>query len=576
MTEENSPDEGSFLTPDSIQSKADILENNIFKDIIKSEENTLAQMRINRENTINMVVEKAVNQILFRFNIHPSILENEFKDALMNTADKNSKPVKISRTIQAGYMDQGNRQLDIAVASNLAVIQIKGVRPIFQQDEAIAKIFFEHEAHPGKLLPNGKIDFRELHRFPSVKMGDNLLYITYPVHGKPGVSFEGKVIPVSDPHLLELTHQEGVTRKEHYDEDGKKAGYFLIAAKTGVILIKKKDGKINDIDVSDRIELDTIDFSIGNIGSEFISPVSMKIGTIIDGFKIRAHGAVEVTSLDGGHVFTDQSAVIDQVRPNSTVNAKYDVSVRTVMDAEIVSEKGTILIKDELRDARLDAPDIQFNSSKGIMLNSTLETHRLDFQNVYYCGVNKIYLGRNLFNKRMNIIENQEKLGKLTIDTQESMEEIKTKLLVGLKKLTSQLSDQNLLNMFKLLIHSLQTLTFSDSFKVLENMREKMNVTQIDQLKKTFSELEQMAKVIQNCSTQENHLKEELGQIETRINNIRISLKGKINPTATIQIYCNKRSMADPVYEIKPVKKDSNEPISCSGSFHLDSGFKTQ
>lgn len=576
MNDDNVQNLEAILTPESIQNKADILETNIYKDIKKLEHNTLAQMRISRENTINVVVEKAVNQVLFRFNIHPSILENEFKEALMKTDEKTSKPVKVSRGIQGGFMDQGNRQLDIVAAPHLIVIQIQGIKPIIQQDEAIAKIYFEHETHPGKLLPNGKIDFRELHRFPSVKMGDNLLFVTYPIHGKPGVSFEGKVIPVTEPHALDLTFKDGIIKKEHFDEEGKRVGYFLSAARTGVILIKKIDGTIREIDVSDRIELDTIDFSIGNIGSEFVSPVSMKIGTIKDGFKIRAHGTVEVTSLDGGHVFTDQSAVIDQVRPNSSVRAHNDVNVRTVMDAELVSEKGKITIKDEIRDSKLEAPEILFKSSKGIMLNSSVEAHRLDFQNVYYCGVNKIYLGRYLFDKRRGIIEEQEKLEKKNQTSQESVELIKAKLLNGLKKLASQITDQNLLNMFKLLIHSLQTFTFSDSFRVLENMRAKMNVMQIDQLKKTFQELENLAKTIQQCALQKKELSKELEDLEYAINNIHFSLKGKINPTATIQIYCHKRSMADPVFEIKPVKKDTNEPVACTGSYHLDSGFKTQ
>ncbi|MBU1168251.1 MAG: FapA family protein [Proteobacteria bacterium] len=575
MNDDTPPFTEANLTPDSIQNKADILENNIFKDLKRSENDTLAQLQVDRSISINPVIEKAIYQVLFRFNIHPSILENEFKEALNQSLNKESKPITLNRHIQGTYLNQGDRQLEIIVGPRMITILIKGIQTRQEQHEEIAKFYFEHESHPGKLLPNGKIDFRELHKFPSVKMGDKLLFVKYPVPGKPGISFEGKVIPVSEPRALELTYKEGVIKNDHLDENGNPVGYFLTAAKTGVIILTRIDGIIRDIDVNDKIELETIDFSIGNIGTEFISPVSMKIGTINNGFRIKAHGLIEVLSLDGGSVITDNDAMIDQVRPKSYVQAAQDISARTVMDSDLISSKGKISIKDELRDSRVKAPEVLFKSAKGIMLNTIVDTYRLDFQNVYFCGVNKIYLGRDLFKKRNELLEETEKVDKGHHDVQEAIDYIKAKLLSGLKALASQISDDNLLNMFKLLIHSLQSFTFSDSFKVLENLRAKMNVMQVDQLKKTFQELEKLSKAIIAYSNKKKELVRACEQIEAMINSIRFVLKGKINPTATVQIFCNKKSNDEPVFEIKPVKKDAIEIVSYSGSYTLDSGFKT-
>lgn len=576
MNNENTSATNSDFTPESIQNKADILESNIYKDLKKSYNDTTAQFQVDRTNSLNAIIEKAVCQVLFRFNIHPSILENKFKEALLQTHEKETAPVIINLTIPGSYMNPGDRQLIIKTSPRFIDIVIKGIKAQPEQNEEISKYYFEHEAHPGKLLTNGKIDFRELHKYPSVTAGDKLLFITYPVPGKPGISFEGKVIPVSEPKTLDLTCKEGVVKNNFTDADGNTVGYFLSAAKTGVILLTKVNGVIREIDVNDRIELDTIDFSIGNIGSEFVSPVSMKIGTINNGFRIKAHGMVEVQSLDGGIVMTDNDAIIDQVRPKSSVHAVQNISARTVVDSELVSSNGQISIKDELRDSSVKAMEVLFKSSKGIMLNTVVDAYKLDFQNVYYCGINKIYLGRDLFKKRIELMEEVEKVEKSNQDVQVAIDYIKSKLLTGLKNLASQIDDENLLNMFKLLIHALQTFTFSDAFKVLDNLRAKMNVMQIDQLKKTFQELEKLSKAILAYSNKKKELELSIEQINSTINGIKVVLKGKINPTATIQIFCSKKFSEDPTYEIKPTKKDSNEPVSCSGYFNLDTGFKIQ
>jgi hypothetical protein len=564
------------LTPESIQNKADILENNLFKDLKKSDSDAVARMQVDRANSLDVIVEKALAQVLFRLNIHPSILQNRLSQALSQTRDKAAPIQDIRLPIQAAGLDQGDRVLEIRVGFPTIDVMITGRKPRIEQHEEIVKYYFEPQKHPGKLLPNGKIDFRELHQFPPVAEGDKLMLIRNPIPGQPGVTFEGRVIPVAEPRILDLVYGEGVLKQNHLDADGRAIGYFLAAAKTGVILLKKTGDQIREIDVTNLIELDTIDFSIGNIGSEFISPVSMKIGTIKDGFRIRAHGRLDVECLDGGHVITDDEAFIDQLRPHSTAEAKRGITANTVVDSELRCPEGPISITSELRDARILGADVMFASSKGSMLNATVDAWSLNFQNVYYCGINKIYLGRALFTKRQEILTEIETVEKGHQDVQTAIDYIKSRLLTGLKTLASQISDENLLNMFKLLIQSLQAFTFSDAYKILANLRERMNVNPIDQLTKTFQELEKLSNAILSYENRKKELNLALKRVDVSINGIRCVLNGKINPTATIQIYCSKTPSDEPIHEIKPLNKDNTEPLSFSASYHLDFGFKVK
>ncbi|GAB6096722.1 hypothetical protein JCM14469_29750 [Desulfatiferula olefinivorans] len=564
------------LTPERIQTKADILENNLFQDLKKSDSEATARLRVDREGTLDVIVEKALAQVLFRVNIHPSVVLDKLSEALAQTRDKAAPVREIRLPIRAATLDQGDRILDIRVAYPLIDVVITGLKPQIEQHEEIVKYYFEPKKHPGKLLPNGKIDFRELHQFPAVAQGDKLMLIRYPVPGRPGVTFDGRIIPVAEPRVLDLVYGEGVRKQNHLDADGRAVGYFLTAAKTGVILLKQTAGQIREIDVTDLIELETIDFSIGNIGSEFISPVSMKIGTVNDGFRIRAHGRMEVQCLDGGHVITDDEAVIDQIRPHSTAQARLGITANTVVDSELICSEGPITITNELRDARIRGAEVTFKTSRGSMLNATVDACTLTFQNVYYCGTNKIYLGRDLFSRRLGIIDDLAAVDKSHQDVQNAIDSIKSRLLNGLKTLASQITDADLLNMFRLLIHSLQAFTFSDAYKVLANLRERMNVTPIDQLTRTFQELEKLSQAILAYTNRKNELTRALNQTEVAINGIRCVLHGKINPTATIQIYCGKTPSDEPIHEIKPLNRDTNESLAFSASYHLEFGFKTK
>lgn len=568
----------NLLSPDNVQAKVDILESNISGDFIKSEDELEGELTIKRDGTgaVNNILEKAVKQFLETLNIPESLIGSELIDALEGKIDESEdETINIQLSFRDHTENKQTRKIEIIVRETEIKLNIKGYPAVPQKDEAITEYYFEHEQYPGKVLANGKFDFRELHKFPSVKEHDKLLFISYPVEGKAGVTCTGRHLSVEDAKNLNLQISSGIIKEEVSNEEEKHSGYFFKASTNGVVILKKSKGEINEIGVSKEVKLDKIDFSTGNIGTEFKSPVSMEIGIIDNEFNVNVDGNIKVENLNGGKVSTNDNAITGQVRSNSIVKAKNNITAKTVADSSLESLDGTILVENETRDSKLKAPKVHFTcTTKGLMLNNTINTCICNFTGAYYCGVNTIILGKELFQKRLELIESKEPLEKTNSELQTAVQKIKASLVPELKELSTQIKDNNIMNMFKLLIRCFQALEFNDAFKVLANLRQSLNVMQIDSIKKSLSNLQKLSIKIVELEDKMRKNNEIFSMIEKSINDIKFQISGEINHRGTIKIFCSKNPKENqPVFEIMPASKTKNEKINISGRYTLKDGF---
>ncbi len=560
-----------LLSPGSLQPKIDVLESNISGNLSVDKDELKASVSIKREGTaaVTEILDKAVKQFFEFINIPESVLKTKLFKAL-----EGAEEVNIELSIKDHPENDEARTLEIIVTPQKVDITITGYpdeRPI---DESIAKYYFEHEQYPGKVLPNGKFDYRELHKFPSVKKEDRILFICNPIPGKHGVAYSGRPLMVNPPEILNLTIKSGILREDGYNEEEQLGGYYLKAANDGVIIISKTDNRISEIDVSDEIKLDKIDFSTGNIGSEFKSPVSMEIGEIGNEFKVSVDGKLKVENLNGGIISTNENAEAVNVRDNSKVTAKMNIKSKNIADSTMESIEGTILIEGEIRDSKLKAPRVHFICKKGQMLNVGIDTTALILKGGYYCGMNKISLGKELFQERLDILEKRDTFELTNDQINTAIGDIKTKIVPELKDIASQIADEKTMDQYRILIRHFQSLEFNAANDILTELRKKLNVMQIDSIKKSFSNMNALAIKQIDTEAQIKTSDSELLTIEESINNIKFQVAGEINPTATIKFFCNKKLDNDqPVFEIKTANSDKNEVIDISGSYNLEGGF---
>ncbi len=151
----------------------------------------------------------------------------------------------------------------------------KGLLPINGKDSFL-RFAIEIGPLPGKILGNGKIDFRERKMFVGVKKGQTIATRISATAGTPGLNVceeQIKQIPGRDLPVI-------VSDDASYDEE---TG-IITASKNGILSMVGD----NSIKVcSKQVISGNIDYSTGNIESHDSVEIS---GTILPGFKVVTHG----------------------------------------------------------------------------------------------------------------------------------------------------------------------------------------------------------------------------------------------------------------------------------------------
>jgi len=570
------------ISSERLQNKADILENNLFNTASKQNDKINIHFKIPREQFPDPVIIKALLQLFPRLNIKgPQILISLKK--MMDRTIPEGNQIKIEKQL-LNLDDTENPDLsglsltlNIILTSKLLIIAFKGTPAIPSQDGAIAEAFFDSESCPGVFKKNGVIDFREINKFPIVKKGDKLFFIAPESQGKPGLQYDSQIIPVFKAIHLELSLSGGVERVERLDKKGKSIGYFLIASKTGVVLLTRIDQKITGIAISDELDVKRLDYSTGNIGSKFICPISMKIDTICSGFKIRTRGMVEANVLEGGEIETDRHAQLHTILPGSRVTAQEDISLHFSRNAILTSKTGCITILDELMDSTLFSKGIFFEKNKGTLTSNILDAEIISLKNIYFCGENTIYFGRRLFSQKHKLLESRESLEKKSISLGEQEKELMENFHHELKRLTNTIKKNPLLlNNLKNLILATRTMEFETIETELQAIEKLMNTKEVSIIKKRIETLKLIPEKTQGFEDKEKELIEKIKKTDQQMSVMSLNIEGLLRRAATLQIFTGaveKDSPKKPEVFIES-ERSENTFIKINCTYNPREGFK--
>ncbi len=567
------------LAKDRLQDKADILENNLFNAVSKQKDKINLQFKIGREQFPDAVILKALSQLFPRINIKGNTILLILEKMLPRTIPKdnqlkiNKQLLSLAETKTPG-LSRLKLTLEIVFTCKRLHLAIKGTPAIPSQNGAIAKAFFDHASCPGMLLQNGGIDYREINRYPIVKEGDNLFFITPESQGKPGMGYDGQIIQVPLTLPLEFNLIGGVERVDNLDKE-KTPGYFIKASKTGVVLLTRANGLITGIEISDELDVNRLDYSTGNIGTHFICPISMKIDTICGGFKIRARGMVTANVLEGGEIETDSQAHVHTLEPDSKVTAQEDIVFHFARNAILTSKTGCITILDEVLDSTLFSRGIAFEKSKGALTNNTLDADTISLKNIYFGGENTLYFGRRLFAESQVLFDSRENLEKEMLSLDEKKKELMKSFLHELKRLTKAIKNNPVLREnIKNLILATRTMDFDTLDKELEVIAKLLNTKEVSIIKKQLETLKEIKN--KHFKQQAEELNEKINRTNQRMSVMSLVIEGFLRRAATLKIYTGavENNLLQKPEVFVESERDEDTFIKIEGTYNTRQGFK--
>lgn len=157
----------------------------------------------------------------------------------------------------------------------VSMVAAKGILPLDGKDSFL-RFAFDTGPIPGKIMQNGKIDFRERNMFIGIDKDQTIATLVSPINGTPGITVTGKKIPQIPGKKISLSISDGVT----------------LDAETGLITANC-DGVLSSltetsIKVSAKQSISgNIDYNTGNIESHGAVEIS---GSVLPGFKVTTRG----------------------------------------------------------------------------------------------------------------------------------------------------------------------------------------------------------------------------------------------------------------------------------------------
>lgn len=256
------------------------------------------------------------------------------------------------------------RTVSINTNAKVRVLFIRGEAPIDGKDGKII-VHFDYSEKPGRLLPDGTIDFRNINKFPQAREGQVLIDVYEPTQGTPGTDVEGGHIPPKVGKAFEVEAGEGIRTERKYDEKEKRYYVSYIAEKAGIVICSF-DGDIRDaehlrkIEIKNQITVRDIDFSTGNIG-DAVEEVRCVADVVVEGdikgsFAVIIDGNLDVRgAVEGEKIDVSGELKASFVRSSVRIGGKAEIG--SALNATIRSED-SIVIEREVARCIIEAPTL--------------------------------------------------------------------------------------------------------------------------------------------------------------------------------------------------------------------------
>lgn len=572
------------MNPKQVQEKADILETNLFKTVSKQKDPSQIQLKINRSHFPDPVIHKALLQLMPRFNIKPSLYIMGLRDLMkkkLSTDQKESFYTELSNQEETMYADDKviTRGFEAVLSKKELQVTISGTPSIPSVNGEIAKSFFNHEQSAGKLLKDGIINFKEINRYPIVNAGDKLFYVTHEKQGSPGISFDGLIVPVSEAAPMAITIGPGVEKIDDIDKKSAQSkGYYLQALKTGVVVLDRKDdGIVRGIEISDEMTIKRLDYSVGNIGTQYTCPIQAKIGVICNGFRIRINGLVQADVSEGAEITTNNEAHISLVQTGSKIIALKDVHVHSSSGSTILSEEGCVTVNNELIDSKIEAPKIVFEKNKGLLTNNTIEANKVSLNGMFFSGVNIINFGNNLFTRKEEMVKSIDMVTNKLQELANNEKLLMGRLQIELKRMAKlTTSHPDIVSHIRPLILATKTMDYKAIFHEMDLIQEKYNTKVILNTRKIFETLEKIPVSTKVYLQKKETLKSELKELDREMTLMKIDIEGMLRKAATIKVFCGSLKEADiskPDFILES-EGEQTKYIKVTGTYSHEEGFE--
>ncbi|SCY49720.1 flagellar assembly protein A [Desulfoluna spongiiphila] len=553
---------------DREQAKADILESYLFS----SQVHTLQTLSVTFTAAMKLGEEKinalAFLQILQRFH-----LETVKISALIIHGVLSEEP--FDESVYVPWDDEGlGRTVRLVSQNNDVTLTVSGTLPRGGKSGQITRTFFDKGSNAGKILSDGSIDFREMLRYPSAKAGDLLLQVSLPDTAKDGLSHDGT--PIQAPPAKEYPLKLGKNVEQVYitTEEGL-PGYDVKATRSGVVITHLGPDGISAIDITDRIVVGNIDFSVGNIGSDVVCPVSMQAESVNEGFQVKVAGSVTIRTINGGHVESGKKATVDQMMPDSLLTCGGDVICRSVSSSTIHCEHGTASIQREAIDSNIHAHRVAINTSAALLLNSGLHACVMDLENVRVSGTNHLILGPGLFARRDELTLEKRRVGTSLHEMEETLNKTKASLVGELKSLSAEFGeDASVRPVFKKIVALLKAYDFTDVPRLMASLKRGNTCLAVSGALRTIDLIQSLLQRFWELEARARELDKDITEVEGALEAISFTINARLRPSAVIAIHLGTNDQ-NPLTLEAPTGSDHDHPVNIKGKYTAEEGLTT-
>ncbi len=353
---------------------------------------------------------KALLHILTRYGIEP------YPEFFSDVADR----VKTEMVFIAPARERGlrPRTIQIDLSAGGRSVTILGEKPIAGAD-GFNELLFDSSTRPGRLLPGGAIDFRQINRYPQVNEGEDMIRSLDPTPGLAGTDVHGFSIPPEPGKSFPFEPGDGLASRAFYDSELDRHGRIYSASRSGIVAIEfERDIRdascLKRISVVNRIEVGDIDFGTGNIGdgeNEFrcAADVSVK-GDVKGFFSVAIEGSMDVKgTVEGKDVDVSRSLVARSVM--SSIRAGNVIETGSALNARLDAGE-LVIVRREALGSNISAPTVLFEPSGSPMVlcgACRISTRRLSMRKVSVRNLVQVDMGKDLFQQRERLQMEKER-----------------------------------------------------------------------------------------------------------------------------------------------------------------------
>lgn len=259
-----------------------------------------------------------------RISLYPGIntdKKTKYQDVVLHLTEKNK--------ISPGYINEKALKDAIELLNEGCIVEnvlISEGTPPVQGKDANIEFLFERPNIKPKLLPNGKVDYKEFTKFILVEKDQLIIKRTPPDKGKDGRDITGNIIKAVEGVDKSIEVVEGVySNLEKTEYRSKYNGHIILSGNTITVLpMLQVNGDV--------------DMRVGNIrfeGTIYITG-NVQSGFIIDGDDIIVEGIVENADLKARNTIVIKRGIKGVINKGS-IKAGGNISVGYCENADISS-----------------------------------------------------------------------------------------------------------------------------------------------------------------------------------------------------------------------------------------------